>query len=221
MPYLYESHMGGLYTSEEPLDYDYLYCEECCDSDHELGYFETAEEMWEVIQPENLECIGCTEYEADLSCEEGCERLKPYNIHGYDLAYCMEFLEGFVEGKKTYVYLICRNARTRQVYVNFKLIGYKFGERHSIPKMFCFKPELENKIAVSLVPYVGTLKEKPKLVHTEKVKGNTFKVYECIVEDNETEENAAWPEHDGYYGWLDSKEFIPLQKEEFLKEVFS
>ena len=27
--YLYESHMGGLYTSENELDYEYLYCEQC------------------------------------------------------------------------------------------------------------------------------------------------------------------------------------------------
>ena len=31
--YIYESHMGGLYTSYEPLDYEDLYCEECGDSD--------------------------------------------------------------------------------------------------------------------------------------------------------------------------------------------
>lgn len=39
MPYYYESHMGGWYTSEEPLDYDDLYCEECGDSDQELGWY--------------------------------------------------------------------------------------------------------------------------------------------------------------------------------------
>ena len=31
--YIYECHMGGLYTSDEPLDYEDLYCEECGDSD--------------------------------------------------------------------------------------------------------------------------------------------------------------------------------------------
>jgi hypothetical protein len=39
--YVYESHMGGLYTSEYPLPFDYLYCEQCGDSDWELGYFES------------------------------------------------------------------------------------------------------------------------------------------------------------------------------------
>lgn len=42
--YIYESHMGGLYTSDEPLDYEYLYCEECGDSDSLIGYADTKEE---------------------------------------------------------------------------------------------------------------------------------------------------------------------------------
>ena len=39
--YIYEGHMGGLYTSDKLLDYDELYCEECGDRDYYLGYFET------------------------------------------------------------------------------------------------------------------------------------------------------------------------------------
>lgn len=33
MTYVYESHLGGLYTSDYELDYDDLYCEQCGDSD--------------------------------------------------------------------------------------------------------------------------------------------------------------------------------------------
>ena len=41
----YISHLGGnLFTSDEPLDLDDLYCETCGDYDTELGYFETEEE---------------------------------------------------------------------------------------------------------------------------------------------------------------------------------
>lgn len=31
--YLYESHLGGLYTMEDIRSYDELYCETCGDSD--------------------------------------------------------------------------------------------------------------------------------------------------------------------------------------------
>ena len=48
--YIYESHMGGLYTSDEPLDYEDLYCEECGDSDSLIGYAETREEVWNLLK---------------------------------------------------------------------------------------------------------------------------------------------------------------------------
>ena len=37
--YLYESHMGGYYSSEKKLSYNALYCEECGDSDYLVGSF--------------------------------------------------------------------------------------------------------------------------------------------------------------------------------------
>ena len=48
--YIYESHMGGLYTSDEPLDYEDLYCEECGDSDCLIGYAETREAAWDLLK---------------------------------------------------------------------------------------------------------------------------------------------------------------------------
>ena len=50
--YLYESHLGGLYTTEDVLSYDELYCETCGDSDWGLGEFETLEEFWNLISDE-------------------------------------------------------------------------------------------------------------------------------------------------------------------------
>lgn len=50
--YIYESHMGGLYTSDEPLEYDDLYCEECGDSDRLLGYAETRSEAMKLLLPD-------------------------------------------------------------------------------------------------------------------------------------------------------------------------
>ena len=48
--YIYESHMGGLYTSDDILDYEDLYCEECGDSDGLIGYAETREEAWNLFK---------------------------------------------------------------------------------------------------------------------------------------------------------------------------
>ena len=52
MKYLYDSHMGGLYTSDEELDYDHLYCETCGDSDMLLGSFTTIQDFWNLIKDE-------------------------------------------------------------------------------------------------------------------------------------------------------------------------
>ena len=42
--------MGGLYTSDESLDYEDLYCEECGDSDSLIGYAETREKAWDLLK---------------------------------------------------------------------------------------------------------------------------------------------------------------------------
>lgn len=39
--WVYELHMGGLFASSEPISDEYLYCEQCGDSDWEVGEFET------------------------------------------------------------------------------------------------------------------------------------------------------------------------------------
>ena len=43
--YVYESHLGGLYTSDDYIPSDELYCEQCSDSDYEIGSFGTFEEF--------------------------------------------------------------------------------------------------------------------------------------------------------------------------------
>ena len=43
--YVYESHMGGLYTSDDSIPFDELYCEQCGDSDWKIGAFDTFEEF--------------------------------------------------------------------------------------------------------------------------------------------------------------------------------
>lgn len=48
--YIYEGHLGHLYTSNDILDYEDLYCEECGDSDSLIGYAETREEAWNMLK---------------------------------------------------------------------------------------------------------------------------------------------------------------------------
>ena len=43
--YVYESHLGGLYTSDDYIPFDELYCEKCGDSDYEIGEFDTFEDF--------------------------------------------------------------------------------------------------------------------------------------------------------------------------------
>lgn len=48
--YIYESHMGSLFVSNDILDYEQTYCETCGDSDFLLGYAETKEEAWNLLK---------------------------------------------------------------------------------------------------------------------------------------------------------------------------
>ena len=62
--YIYESHMGGLYTSDEPLDYEDLYCEECGDSDQLIGYAETKEDTWNLFKDDtDIDGFGGWDYD--------------------------------------------------------------------------------------------------------------------------------------------------------------
>ena len=45
MTYVYSSHLGGLYCSDEELDWDDLYCEQCGDSDWFIGEFDSAKDV--------------------------------------------------------------------------------------------------------------------------------------------------------------------------------
>lgn len=58
MKYLYEGHLGDTYITDEQLDYDSLYCEQCGDSDWLIGTFETIKDFWELIKDE-CDIDGC------------------------------------------------------------------------------------------------------------------------------------------------------------------
>lgn len=50
--YIYASHLyyGEIYLSDERLDYDVLYCEQCSDSDWEVGVANSYEEALNIIK---------------------------------------------------------------------------------------------------------------------------------------------------------------------------
>lgn len=48
--YIYEGHMGSLYTSNTYLDYEDLYCEQCGDSDYCIGNADTGESAWNLLK---------------------------------------------------------------------------------------------------------------------------------------------------------------------------
>lgn len=50
MKYLYEAHLGGLYTADTVQNYEDTYCEQCGDSDFLLGEACTREEAWEILK---------------------------------------------------------------------------------------------------------------------------------------------------------------------------
>ena len=50
MRYLYEGHLGNLFSTPYELDYEDCYCDECGDSDYLIGSYETIEEFWNLIE---------------------------------------------------------------------------------------------------------------------------------------------------------------------------
>lgn len=46
---VYQNHLGGFYFEELELDDDYLYCDQCGDSDYHLGHADTWEDVLDLI----------------------------------------------------------------------------------------------------------------------------------------------------------------------------
>ena len=62
--YIYESHLGGLYVSDDWLDNDFTYCEKCGDSDWLVGTAETREEAWDLLKDQtDIDGSGGYNYE--------------------------------------------------------------------------------------------------------------------------------------------------------------
>lgn len=67
--YFYESHMGGIYSSNERIDEKDLYCEQCGDSDWYYGNFDSAWSFLSFIWDE-IDIDGSGGYDLEYILEE-------------------------------------------------------------------------------------------------------------------------------------------------------
>lgn len=72
---VYESHLGGIYFNDTELDYKYLYCDQCGDSDSYLGHANTWEDVVDMVTDEYGWCRYSKGYLAELKeeFEQLCE----------------------------------------------------------------------------------------------------------------------------------------------------
>ena len=107
--YIYEGHLGGLYTSDYVLDYEDLYCETCGDSDTYIGYADTREEAWALLKWQtdtfdNSTCENCPHGYDYVYCDTKCKNAS--HSDGWDYGYIMQFLYANFESDNQDIYLI-------------------------------------------------------------------------------------------------------------------
>lgn len=80
--YIYESHLGRFFWTEEMLTYDETYCETCGDSDSFLGCANNKEEAWDLLKDMT---------DREMTPEDECYE-EGANTGGYDRGYVEEFI---------------------------------------------------------------------------------------------------------------------------------
>ena len=96
--YIYESHMGSLYTSDTALDWEYLHCEQCGDADWLIGYATTRAEAWDLLKDKTdtfdiSMCEGCPHSEDEDYCNYECENYA--HCGGWNYDYVQEFINEY------------------------------------------------------------------------------------------------------------------------------
>lgn len=217
--YIYQGHMGGLYCTDESQDWESLYCEQCGDSDWELGYAETMEDAWKLLKNETAtfdyrKCLTCP-HDGDFDyCDENCEEMQ--HSGGYNLSYVMEFLFKNFECEHLHeIYLVSRHAEEEGwVLVNCSPRMSKFGEAHELPMQVCPFEEYVDMLAYSMTSILDGSSRDLKEIASFKKTGKTIHIYECIEEMDEEYPNENWREaasyrDDSWYGYV-RKENIKL-----------
>ena len=230
--YIYESHMGGVFATDEVLDFDQCYCEECGDSDYLIGQANTVDEAWTLLKDNTYTfdesiCRKCSHLKDYDYCNNKCEHYS--HASGFDYSYICKFIyENFEVKNKAYCVLISKHINCdNMILVNCKPIGHSFGECYSIPMTpILLDDSLSNEFkANSLLSYVEEYKENSlKEVLTKDIDGVKYIFFTCLSE----EEGESWIEgahysEDGWYGYMDLNEieqkFFNKQLFEVIKEI--
>ena len=217
--YIYQGHMGGLYCTDESQDWDDLYCEQCGDSDWELGYADSLEKAWELLKDETAtfddrKCLTCPHNEDYDYCDEHCEEMR--HSGGYSLTYVMEFLAENFECKHLHeIYLVSRHTEEDGwVLVDCKPRGYDFGAAHTLPMEVCPFEEYVDMMAYGMTSLLDGPSKDLKEIATFKKKGKTIHIYECYEKLDEEYPNENWRDaashkNNSWYGYM-KKEDIKL-----------
>ncbi len=229
--HIYESHMGGIFASSEPIPFEELYCEQCGDSDHEIGYVDDddPEAAWELLTPNDLVCIGCMdivndENDSDEECDDACvncTKVSSCGIGGmYDLCYVMHFIEEvFQVDRRQRVYVILTN-EDGAVYVQDAKED-DFFKKQVLLSCFCLKEDLASKIALSLIPAGYADPRKLKRIDTVTRNGATCYIFKYESDHRDYIEkaehpDAAWHCGDDWVAWFKPEEISLAHTQEWL-----
>lgn len=224
--YIYEGHMGGLYCTDYSQDYEDLYCEQCGDSDWELGYAENLEDAWNLLKDKTATfddsiCETCPHNEDYDYCDEKCEGYK--HSGGFTLSHVMEFLVKNFECKKLhYIYLISKHYEDpNYVLVDCDPDGFKFGEKHALPHTISPFEEYVPMMARSLTMYLDGPCKDLKEIAVRKTYNGFIHIYECTEEKGEYS-NEDWKDRASYkgnswYGYVEKENIKLIEKDE---EIF-
>ena len=152
--------MGGLYVSDDVLDYSQTYCEECGDSDTLIGWAESREDAFELLEDsidmiytgeEACKKCGCTEKRYCKNCD------KTYSTGGLDFGYVMKFVYGHFEWKdeqrKDIIgIMVLKKRGVDEFFVFDKNIIDDYGKANRFTHMPLISEIFENRVA-GLLPY--------------------------------------------------------------------
>lgn len=226
MKYIYESHMGGLFCSDNEIED--TYCEQCGDSDWLIGSASTAEEAWVLLEDktstfDDSKCENCL-YNGNYDyCDEHCEEFS--HSGGYQLGYVMNFvLENFEANNLVHeIYVVGRAKNdTNYVFVNYEPNGHEFGENHAIPIQLCISENYINQLARGLAfildnPDYSTLRKITQLNSENRII-HIFEILEEMPEEKENWNNSAHYVGDGWYGYIKLSAIKWLPEQNFIEK---
>ena len=231
LKYIYQGHMGGFFATNEQLDYDSLYCDQCGDSDTYIGCANNAQEAWDVLKKytdtfDDSICENCPHRDKmDNYCDEQCKEYIE-NSGYYNVSYVMQFIcEEFNPVYVHEIYLVCKEkTHNDYIFVNFKPERCKFGEKNCIPRATTIDDKFTNRIANNLMMLIDEIvPDSLEKIIVKKLKNKTIHIYQCKEDkshDKDWNERASY-HGDGWYGYtpISNVNFIDKQKdvEEILK----